>query len=95
MHYEEEENAYFKNTRKGGYDALNVYFFSKYSPGATSFCNWPTIIAERDDLTFGRDSCQLSAMTMPGFTDEFTPGKRIACSRHSSALGGSRNESDI
>ncbi|KAH6869121.1 metalloprotease [Thelonectria olida] len=70
VNYEEEERKYFTSTRKGGYDALNLYFFSKYSPGATGYCNWPTVIAEGDDVTFGLDSCQLSAMTMPGFTVE-------------------------
>jgi hypothetical protein len=70
VNYEEEEREYFTSTRKGGYDALNLYFFSKYSPGATGYCNWPTVIAVGDELTFGLDSCQLSAMTMPGFTVE-------------------------
>ncbi|RMJ17345.1 hypothetical protein BHE90_003762 [Fusarium euwallaceae] len=70
VNYEEEEREYFKSTRKGGYDALNIYFFSKYSPGATGYCNWPTVLTEGDDLTLGLDSCQLSAMTMPGFTVE-------------------------
>lgn len=70
VYYEEESNEYFISTRKGGYDALNLYFFSKYSPGATGYCSWPTVIAEGDDETFGLDSCQLSAMTMPGFTVE-------------------------
>ncbi|KAK7429843.1 hypothetical protein QQZ08_003688 [Neonectria magnoliae] len=68
VHYEEKEKEYFKSTRKGGYDALNLYFFSPYSPGATGSCSWPTVIEDGDDLTFGLDSCQLSALTMPGFT---------------------------
>lgn len=70
VNYEKEEREYFKSTRKGGYDALNIYFFSKYSPGATGYCTWPTTLTEGDDLTLGLDSCQLSAMTMPGFTVE-------------------------
>lgn len=70
VYHEEEEKEYFKSTRKGGYDALNLYFFSKYSPGATGYCNWPTTIGEGDNDTFGLDSCQLSAMTMPGITAE-------------------------
>lgn len=49
---------------------MNLYFFSQYSPGATGYCRWPTVIEDGDDLTFGLDSCQLSAMTMPGFTAE-------------------------
>lgn len=70
VHYENEEREYFKSTRKGGYDALNIHFFSKYSPGATGICTWPTILAEGDDSTLGLDGCQVSAMTMPGFTVE-------------------------
>lgn len=69
VHYEEEQNAYFRSTRRGGYDELNIYFFSKYSPGATGYCHFPTTISpEIDD--FGLDSCQLSAGTMPGFPIE-------------------------
>lgn len=71
VHYEEEENAYFKRTRKGGYDALNLYFFSAYSPGATGYCQFPTPAATSgDDMAFSLDLCQLSAMTMPGITAE-------------------------
>lgn len=66
--YEEEQTHFFVSTRKGSYDTLNLYFFSKYSPGATGFCTWPTHIAEGDNLTLGLDLCHLSAMTMPGFT---------------------------
>ncbi|KAI9898676.1 hypothetical protein N3K66_007036 [Trichothecium roseum] len=70
--HDEEKAAYFKRTRRGGYDALNIHFFSKYSPGATGYCNWPTVITtgDEDDEVFGQDACQLSAMTMPGFTPE-------------------------
>lgn len=65
--YEEERNEYLKSTRLGGYDAMNLYFYSKYSPGASGYCQWPTAIAEGDDLTFGLDSCHMNANTMPGF----------------------------
>ncbi|KAH7161756.1 metalloprotease [Dactylonectria macrodidyma] len=68
--HEEERNEYYKRTRKGGYDALNLYFFSQYLPGATGYCSWPTLFNEGDDVTLSADSCQLSAMTMPGFTVE-------------------------
>ncbi|KAH6994703.1 metalloprotease [Fusarium venenatum] len=68
--YTDEENEFYQKTRRGGYDALNLYFFSDYSPGATGYCNWPTVIAEGDELTFARDSCQLSGLTMPGITPE-------------------------
>ncbi|GKT46811.1 extracellular metalloprotease [Colletotrichum spaethianum] len=67
-YHEEEYNAYLKATRKGGYDAMNLYFYSSYSPGATGRCQFPTVITDPDSLTFYLDSCQISAMTMPGFT---------------------------
>ncbi|KAI1772931.1 metalloprotease [Hypoxylon cercidicola] len=70
VYHEDAEDAYFKATRKGGYDALNLYFFSSYTPGATGYCQFPTVIADNDNHTFIRDSCQLSALTMPGFTLE-------------------------
>lgn len=70
VHHEEEEKEYFKSTRKGGYDSLNMYFFSKFSPGATGYCDFPTPIAADDDLSSLTDACRLSAMTMPGFTVE-------------------------
>lgn len=69
--YDEQYLAYVKSTRKGGYDALNLYFYTTYLPGATGYCNWPleTSVAEGSDL-FYRDSCQLSARTMPGLPIE-------------------------
>lgn len=68
--YKDEENSFYKSTRRGGYDALNLYFFSDYSPGATGYCSWPTVIAQDDDLKFAQDSCQVSGLTMPGITPE-------------------------
>ncbi|KAF5022175.1 hypothetical protein F66182_5762 [Fusarium sp. NRRL 66182] len=70
VNYEKEEREFYRSTRKGDYDALNLYFFSDYSPGATGYCNWPTVIAEGDETTLGQDLCQLGAMTMPGITPE-------------------------
>ncbi|KAG9256879.1 metalloprotease [Emericellopsis atlantica] len=70
VNYDEERKAFFKNSRLGGYDALNIHFFSDYSPGATGYCTFPTVIDGSDDFAFGQDACQLSAMTMPGITAE-------------------------
>ncbi|KEY73069.1 hypothetical protein S7711_06141 [Stachybotrys chartarum IBT 7711] len=67
--YEEEQTEFLTTTRKGGYDALNIYFFSPFSPGATGYCQFPTTVTE-GDLAFGLDSCRLSAFTMPGVTVE-------------------------
>ncbi|KAH6684979.1 metalloprotease [Plectosphaerella plurivora] len=69
-YYAEELQDYMVSTRKGGYDELNLYFYSKYSPGATGYCVWPTTLADDDVVGHGIDACQLSAMTMPGFTLE-------------------------
>ncbi|KAJ0163435.1 Extracellular metalloprotease [Colletotrichum tanaceti] len=66
--YQAEYDAYLRATRRGGYDALNLYFFTSYSPGATGYCRFPTAVADPDDRpAFYDDSCQLSAKTMPGF----------------------------
>ncbi|KAJ4391149.1 hypothetical protein N0V93_004765 [Gnomoniopsis smithogilvyi] len=69
--YNEQYLAYVKSTRKGGYDALNLYFYTTYLPGATGYCTWPleTTVTEGSDV-FYRDSCQLSARTMPGLPVE-------------------------
>ncbi len=65
VYHEAEFNAYMRNTRRGGYDALNLYFYSSYSPGATGYCQFPTYdpVSETE---FWTDSCQISAGTMPG-----------------------------
>ena len=72
VHHEEEHNAYLRHTRRGGYDALNLHFFSSYSPGATGYCQFPVasagagaVPAPGDDA-FDYDACQMSAGTMPG-----------------------------
>lgn len=66
VYYEEERQEYLGRTRKGGYDALNLYFFTSFSPGATGYCQFPTVNPGVDSLTFALDSCQISALTMPG-----------------------------
>ncbi|KAI6780649.1 metalloprotease [Emericellopsis cladophorae] len=68
--YDEEEQAFYKSLRLGGYGALNIHFFSDCPPGANGYCTFPTVIDGSDDFAFRQDACQLSAMTMPGFTAE-------------------------
>lgn len=70
VNYEEERIEFMRESRLGGYDVLNFYFFSDYSPGASGYCSWPTVFHDGDNATLGQDSCQLSAMVMPGFTPE-------------------------
>ncbi|CAN8099889.1 unnamed protein product [Discula destructiva] len=69
--YDEQYLAYVKSTRKGAYDALNLYFYTTYLPGATGYCTWPVTgpVAEDSEVLY-RDSCQLSARTMPGLPVE-------------------------
>lgn len=70
---EAEKRAFLKATRKGGYGALNLYFFTTYLPGATGYCNWPQAISDEgdDDDVFWADGCSLHANTMPGLPVEY------------------------
>ncbi|KAI9159133.1 bifunctional p-450:nadph-p450 reductase [Paramyrothecium foliicola] len=70
VNYEEERNKFFTESRLGGYDVLNLHFFSDYSPGASGYCSWPTVRTDNNGLDVDTDSCQLSAMVMPGITLE-------------------------
>lgn len=69
--YDDQYLAYVKSVRKGGYDALNLYFYTTYLPGSTGYCTWPLepAVAEGSD-DFYLDGCQLSARTMPGLPEE-------------------------
>lgn len=68
--YPEEKNAFFQSTRRGGYDELNLYFFAPWTPGASGYCTFPTVAGSSrpqvGDDVFGIDSCQISALSMPG-----------------------------
>ena len=69
VHHEAEHNAYLRSTRLGGYDAMNLYFFSSYSPGATGFCQFPVAgdsVPVPGEDSFDFDMCQMAAGTMPG-----------------------------
>ncbi|KAH7370878.1 metalloprotease [Rhexocercosporidium sp. MPI-PUGE-AT-0058] len=67
VRYRKEEAAYYRATRRGGIGALNMYFFSRYVPGGTGFCQFPTLTPlTESDPGFWTDSCQISALTMPG-----------------------------
>lgn len=73
--YPEEKKAFFNATRLGGYDELNLYFFAPWSPGASGYCEFPTVRADgsrpqEGDEIFYTDACQISALTMPGITTE-------------------------
>ncbi|KAI0149435.1 metalloprotease [Pestalotiopsis sp. NC0098] len=68
--YPEEQKAFFNATRKGGYDALNLYFFAPWSPGASGYCTFPTTVGgalpQEGDEAFYTDLCEISALSMPG-----------------------------
>lgn len=72
--YPEEQKAFFQSTRKGGYDELNLYFFAPWSPGASGYCTFPTVVdgdrPQAGDDAFAVDLCQISALTMPGMPDD-------------------------
>ncbi|KAK9770980.1 putative Peptidase M43 pregnancy-associated plasma-A domain-containing protein [Seiridium cardinale] len=68
--YPEEKKAFFKSTRKGGYDELNLYFISPWSPGLSGYCTFPTTVSGENDDAFGVDACQISALSMPGIPAE-------------------------
>ncbi|PBP25868.1 putative metalloprotease protein [Diplocarpon rosae] len=65
VYHEAEHDAYFKSSRRGGYDALNIHFFSPYSPGATGVCQFPSREPVGED-EFWSDACEVAARTMPG-----------------------------
>jgi hypothetical protein len=56
---------YVKHTRNGGYDALNVYFYTDLPNGIQGICPLPTVVEPGSDF-FYRDGCQIHAETMPG-----------------------------
>ncbi|KAI1336914.1 metalloprotease [Xylariaceae sp. FL0016] len=72
VNYPEEQVAFFTETRKGGYDEMNLYFFAPWSPGASGVCTFPTVTTEsgarpaEGDDAFYADLCQISALSMPG-----------------------------
>lgn len=68
--YEEERNEYLSSSRLGGYDALNIFFFSRYLPGATGYCTFPAVRDANDTEVIGMDGCAVSGLTMPGITIE-------------------------
>ncbi|KAK6064229.1 metalloprotease mep1 [Seiridium cupressi] len=68
--YPEEKKAFFKSTRKGGYDELNLYFISPWSPGLSGYCTFPTTVSGENNDAFGVDACQISALSMPGIAAE-------------------------
>ncbi|KAK2006618.1 hypothetical protein LZ32DRAFT_543561 [Colletotrichum eremochloae] len=52
-------------TRRGGYDALNVYFFTDLPVAVGGVCNFAGQVEEGSDR-FWQDGCWLNGDTMPG-----------------------------
>ena len=55
---------YLKQTRKGGYNELNIYLYTKLGSGFNGVCLMPQANFPEKDLW--RDGCHLLAGTMPG-----------------------------
>lgn len=65
--------AFRTATRRGGYDALNVYFFSDLNDGIGGYCNTPTVVEEGTQF-FYQDGCWVNGDSMPGLSrNETTP----------------------
>ncbi|OHW98200.1 metalloprotease mep1-like protein [Colletotrichum incanum] len=52
-------------TRRGGYDALNVYFFTDLNESIGGYCNLAGVVQEGSQQ-FWQDGCWLNGDTMPG-----------------------------
>lgn len=61
--------AFRTATRRGGYDALNVYFFSDLLPSLGGQCDLPGVAASAPGSQgFVTDGCVVNGDTMPGLT---------------------------
>lgn len=58
--------AFLNATRRGSYDALNLYFFTDLPPSLGGQCNFPRPVAGDDDYNVRIDGCILNGDTMPG-----------------------------
>lgn len=65
--------AFRTATRRGGYDALNIYFLSDLNDGISGSCNFPTVVEEGTQY-FYQDGCWVNGDSMPGLSsNETTP----------------------
>lgn len=60
----------FRNaTRRGGYGALNVFFFSDLKQSLGGQCDLPSVTASTPGTSsFATDGCTVNGDTMPGLT---------------------------
>lgn len=58
--------AFLNSTRHGGYDSLNMYFFSDLLPSLGGQCNLPSTISYGEGLI--TDGCIINGDTMPGLS---------------------------
>ncbi|KAK7757592.1 hypothetical protein SLS62_000607 [Diatrype stigma] len=58
--------AHLNATRRGGYDALNLYFFTDLPPSLGGQCNFPRPVAGDNDYNVRIDGCIVNGDTMPG-----------------------------
>lgn len=68
----EDKEGYYahrKATRRGGYDALNLFFFSDLGwPALGGRCTFPIPSSERTDYNVTMDGCLVNGLTMPGMS---------------------------
>ncbi|KAI3394373.1 hypothetical protein diail_2839 [Diaporthe ilicicola] len=57
--------AWRTKTRRGGYDALNVYFFTDLNDGISGYCNTPGVVDDGSQ-SFYLDGCWVNGESMPG-----------------------------
>lgn len=57
---------FLNTTRRGGYDALNLFFFTDLKPSLGGQCNLPRSVTGRGDYNVAIDGCIINGDTMPG-----------------------------
>ncbi|KAF6817845.1 metalloprotease MEP1 [Colletotrichum sojae] len=64
----ELKKRFLSSTRKGGYNALNFYFYTDMPTGEWGSCNLPqdNVTASFDDMTFREDGCNINYVATPG-----------------------------
>lgn len=63
--FSSEHPAYLRRTRLGGYNALNMYFYSDWTQ-YLGYCNFPTTAATANSADFWEDGCHVDGGTVPG-----------------------------
>lgn len=62
--------AHLRAARRGGYDALNLFFYTNMTRGLSGVCSMPTAVTDGDEF-FYRDGCQINGASMPGVPADY------------------------